>query len=113
MRRLFLAFVLSLPAPAAVVRLDTAAPAPVLNGKSFGSAGPYERVTGKAYFAVDPNLAANKIIADIDKAPRNGAGKVEFSADLYILRPRDPKRGNGAVIYEVSNRGGKGMLGMF
>ena len=38
---------------------------------------------------------------------------VEFSADIYVLKPRDPARGNGAVLYEVSNRGKKLMLGMF
>ena len=85
----------------------------VLNGKAFGKSGPYERLVGKAYFQVDPKNPANAIIADIDKAPRNENGMVAFSADLYVLKPRDPKNGNSAVIFEVSNRGGKGMLGMF
>ena len=52
----------------------------------------YERIVGKVHFAVDPKLAPNRIIADIDLGPRNAEGKVEFSADLYILRPRDPRR---------------------
>jgi hypothetical protein len=85
----------------------------VLAGKSFGSAGPYERLVGKAYFLVDPKVPANGIIADIDKAPRDENGMVAFSADLYVLKPRDPRNGNGAVLFEVSNRGNKGMLGMF
>jgi hypothetical protein len=85
----------------------------VLNGKPFGASGAYELMVGKVYFAVDPALAANRIIADIDKAHRNPAGQVEFSSDLYVLKPRDPARGNGAVLYEVSNRGRKGMLAMF
>ena len=85
----------------------------VLAGKAFGSSGPYERLVGKAYFQVDPSNPANSLIADIDKAPRNDKGMVEFSADLYVLKPRDPKNGNGAIIFEVSNRGNKGMLGMF
>lgn len=96
-----------------LVRIELSERSDVLEGKSFGSAGPYERMIGKAYFAVDPKLAANKIIVDIDKAPRNDAGQVEFSADIYVLKPRDPQQGNGAALYEVSNRGGKGMLGMF
>jgi Alpha/beta hydrolase domain len=99
--------------PAAFLRMEVAEKSDVLAGKSFGAAGPYERLTGKAYFAVDPKLAANKIIIDVDKAPRNANGLVEFSADIYVLRPRDASRGNGAVLYEVSNRGGKGMLAMF
>jgi hypothetical protein len=85
----------------------------VLGGKAFGNAGPYERLVGKAYFQVDPANPANAVIVDVDRAPRNEKGMVAFSADLYVMKPRDPKTGNAAVIFEVSNRGGKGMLGMF
>ncbi len=75
--------------------------------------GPYERLVGTIYFAIDPRNPANLIIADIDKAPRNAAGKVEFSSDFYLIKPVDSSRGNGTVLYEVSNRGGKGMVGFF
>ncbi|MEK7753589.1 MAG: alpha/beta hydrolase domain-containing protein, partial [Acidobacteriota bacterium] len=85
----------------------------VLNGEAMGAAGPYQRIVAKAHFAVDPKLAANRIISDIDLAPRNQKGLVEFSADLYMLMPRDPAKGNGTVFFEVSNRGGKGMLSTF
>ena len=100
-------------AQAAVQKVNVEERTDVLDGKPFGAAGPYERVIAKAYFAVDPNLAANKIITDIALAPRNADGKVEFSADVYVLKPRDSAKGNGTVIYEVSNRGNKGLLGMF
>ena len=73
----------------------------------------YEQITGKVYFAVDPKLPNNQIIADIDKAPKNAAGLVEFSSDLVVLRPKDPAKGNGTALLEISNRGGRGMLGMF
>src|SRR6266404_8195520 len=113
MKIFVLAMCLAPAMPAGVLRIELSERSDVLGGKAFGEAGPYERLIGKAYFAVDPKLAANKIIADIDKAPRNASGLVEFSADIYVLRPRDPSHGNGAVLYEVSNRGGKGMLAMF
>ena len=99
--------------PAALLRIELSERSDVLAGKSFGSAGPYERLIGKAYFAVDPKNAANRIISDIDKAPRDEHGLVEFSADLYVLKPRDLSRGNRAVLFEVSNRGGKGMLSFY
>jgi hypothetical protein len=99
--------------PAALVRIEVSERSDVLDGKPFASAGPYERIVGKAYFAVDPNLPANKIVADIAKAPRNEDGLVEFSADFYCLKPRDPQHGNHAVLFEVSNRGLKAMLGSF
>jgi hypothetical protein len=98
---------------AAVTRVEIVDRSDVLGGASFGTVGPYERITGKIYFAVDPKLAPNRSIADIDLAPRNTQGKVEFSADLYIMKPRDPLKGNGTALVEVSNRGGKGLLNMF
>ncbi len=62
---------------------------------------------------MDPKLAPNRIIADIDLAPRNAEGKVEFSADLYMLRPHDAAKRNGTALVEIPNRGNKGMLGTF
>jgi hypothetical protein len=97
----------------AVTSVDIIERSDVLEGASLGSAGPYERVTARVHFAVDPKLAPNRIIADIDLAPRNKDGKVEFSADLFMLKPRDPAKGNGTAILEISNRGGKGLLNMF
>jgi hypothetical protein len=74
---------------------------------------PYERVVAKAHFAIDPNAPANRLIRDIQFAPRNDEGLVEFSADLYVIKPRNSAEGNGTALFEVSNRGNKGMLGMF
>ena len=97
----------------AVTRVDLVDRIDVLGGESQGTAGTYERIVAKAYFAVDPKLPQNKIIGDIDLAPRNAQGLVEFSADLYILKPRDPAKGNGTALVEISNRGGKGLLSTF
>src|SRR6266851_3363118 len=113
-QRIFvLALCLAPAMPAGLLRIELSERSDVLSGKSFGAAGPYERMIGRAYFAVDPNLVANQIVCDIDKAPRNENGLVEFSSDIYLLKPRDPKNGNGAALYEVSNRGNKGMLAMY
>src|SRR5579884_3400943 len=73
----------------------------------------YEQITARAYFEVDPNSPANRGIALIDRAPRNQHGRVEFSSDLYIVRPRDASKSNGTALVEISNRGGKGLNGMF
>jgi len=100
-------------ASAEVVRIDVQSRADIAGGQAFAAAGPYEKIAGKIFFAIDPALAANRIIADIDRAPRNAAGRVEFSADFYLLKPKDARKANGAVLFEVSNRGGKGMLGFF
>ncbi|HSP70118.1 MAG TPA: alpha/beta hydrolase domain-containing protein [Bryobacteraceae bacterium] len=71
----------------------------------------YERIAGKVYFAVDPKLPANRAIADIDLAPRNAAGLVEFSADLLVLRPKDAAKRNGTAFLEIANRGSQPFLG--
>ncbi len=106
-------FLLSCTSFAAVKSIEVLERTDVLDGAAFGATGPYERILARAHFAVDPKLAPNRIIADIDLAPRNEAGEVEFSADLYILKPRDSAKGNGTALVEISNRGGKGLLSMF
>ena len=62
------------------LRVEISSRQDVLDGKSFGSVGPYEKLTGKVYFAIDQKNPRNKIIADLDKAPMNAQGRVEFSA---------------------------------
>lgn len=98
---------------AELVRLEIKERSDVLSGRTFGRSGAYERILGRAYFAIDPQLAPNGAIADIALAPRNGQGRVEFSSDFYVLRPKDLAKGNGTVLFEASNRGGKGMLAAF
>jgi len=72
----------------------------------------YEKIVGTIYFAVDPKDPRNRLIADLDKAPVNASGRVEFSSDLYILRPKAP-RGNGAALVDILNRGNKIALNGF
>src|SRR5262249_28136295 len=94
---------------ATVTRVDITSRADIADGKTFGAAGAYERLIGRVYFTVNPDNAHNQQIVDLRDAPR-GAQGVEFSADFYILKPKDMAKGNGAVLFEVSNRGGKGIL---
>src|SRR5437879_6350780 len=98
---------------AEVTRVEISSRQDVLGGKSFGTVGPYEKLSGKVYFAIDPKNPHNKIIADLDKAPTDAQGRVEFAADLFILRPKDPSKGNGVIFLDIPNRGGKASLGTF
>ena len=100
-------------ADARVVRFRVERREAVLNGKVFGKAGPYERLVGKVDFALDPKLAINKNIVDLDLAPKNARGEVEFSADFYMFKPVDAARGNGRLLDEVGNRGSKATLQYF
>ena len=82
-------------------------------GAAFGDTGAYERLAGVATFAVDPKDQHNQAIVDLELAPRNAQGKVEFEADVFLLVPKDLARGNRALFYDVNNRGNKLALGMF
>ncbi|HEY3150504.1 MAG TPA: alpha/beta hydrolase domain-containing protein [Candidatus Binatia bacterium] len=78
---------------------------PAFGGASFGSVGQYETLTGVAFGEVDPNDPLNAVITDIQLAPRNGRGMVEYSMDFSITKPIDLSRGNGTILYDVPNRG--------
>ena len=67
--------------------------------------GTHERIIGRVHFAIDPMAPANRGIADIDHAPRNSNGTVEFSSDLLFFKPKDARRARGTVFLEVVNRG--------
>lgn len=75
--------------------------------RTFGNVGAYERLKGVARGALDPHHPQNACIVDLDKAPRNAQGLVEYEIDLDMLRPADPARASGVVLYEVTNRGNK------
>jgi len=100
-------------AQAEAVRFEITRREPFANGESFGQTGPYETIVGRVYFALDPELRQNRAVVDLPLAPRNELGKVEFWADLFILAPADSTKGNGALLYDVNNRGNKLALGMF
>ena len=89
----------------ACLGFDVALRRPLAGGASFGDAGPYEELKGRLRFALDPSHAANRGITDIELAPRNARGLVEFAADLSLLLPVDRARGNGRLLVDVVNRG--------
>jgi hypothetical protein len=113
--RLMAVLLLLMPVAGAaeLTRIEIKVREDVLGGKSFGEVGPYEKIIGTAHFATDPANPRNKIIADLDKAPRNARGRVESSADIYILKPKDSARGNGVLLFDVVNRGNMRLLSVF
>lgn len=91
-------------APAAVQKIE------VIDRSAVGN---HERLVLRAHYKVDPRVPANRIITDLPYARTNKEGLVEFSADAVVLKPRDAAKSNGTVLFEVSNRGGRAMLGTF
>ncbi len=108
-------FLLSLAGPlsAEVTRWEIADREPYADGRPLGDRGAYERWTGKVHFAVDPANEFNRQIVDLELAPRNDGGKVEFAADFEMLVPVDRSQASGTLFYEVNNRGNKTAPNMF
>jgi hypothetical protein len=100
----------ALPAEARVVRFELQTIEAFAGGAKFGENGPYVRVRGVAHGVLDPDDPQNAVIVNLDKAPRNGDGLVEYDMDVFILRPSEPGAGNGKILYDVTNRGRKFLL---
>ena len=98
-------------ADARVVRIVVERTAPYAGGRTFGDAGAFERLEGTVYMEVDPDDPLNAVVVNLDRAPRNAKGLVEFSAPFFILKPIDLSRGNGKLLYGINNRGNAIELG--
>jgi len=85
----------------------------VLDGKSFGDPGAYEKIIGTVRYAADPAHPLHRQITDIDLAPKNAEGRVEFSGDFYLLKPVDAAKGNHRLLVDVPNRGRKVAIDIF
>lgn len=94
------------------IRLEITSRADAYNGQSFGETGIYEKIDGVAHMRIDPKDPANRGIVDLALAPRAADGMVDYDIDVSILRPKDPARGKGVMVYDVVNRGMK-LLSMF
>ena len=98
------------PADARITRIeiDTArSQSPTFGGYSWPEVGQYEKVVGTAYGEVNPRDRQNRVIVDIEFAPRNARGNVEYAFNFYILKPIDLSKGADKMMYEPPNRGGK------
>jgi len=99
-------------ADARITKIEiTSTESPTFESRSFGTVGMYEKLRGKAYGEVDPASLRNAVITDIELAPTVG-GKVQYSMDIYILKPVDLAKGNHKLFMEVNNRGSKLYFGL-
>ena len=80
---------------------------PTFDGASFGEVGQYEKLVGHACGELDPEDPLNAVITDITRAPRNARGMVEYTVDVYVLKPITLARGNQVLLCDVTNRGNK------
>jgi hypothetical protein len=108
------ALVLALaPANARITEIDVntaTSQASIYSGQTFGVVGAYRMINGTVKGEVDPHDPLNAVIVDIDLAPRNSRGMVEYSTDFQLLAPMDLSKGNHRIVYDVTNRGGANVL---
>ncbi len=96
------------PAQARITKIQIISKeSPTFGGYSWPGVGPYEKIVGKAFGELDPKDPKNAVIVDLQLAPKNARGKIEYSFDFYILKPVDLGKGNHKVLYEPPNRGRK------
>jgi hypothetical protein len=108
---LFLIFGIA-PLNGKVIRVEVTSRTDVLNGKSFGSAGAYERIVGRIYFSVSVANSHNRGIVDLANAVNLRNGEVEFSSDFVAVRPKNAAKANGSLLLEVPNRGRARIIGI-
>ncbi len=71
---------------------------------TYGDAGHYEQISGRAFGELDPADALNKIIQDIELA-QDADGKVRYVATFVITKPVDMSKASGLLWHDVPNRG--------
>jgi hypothetical protein len=101
------ALMAGLPADARTTKIEILNRAIAFGGYSFPGVGQYEVITGIASGEVNPGNPLNSVITDIELAPRNANGNVEYQQNFYILKPVDLSKGNHKMMFEPPNRGGK------
>jgi alpha/beta hydrolase family protein len=96
------------PAAARITRIEvTSIQSPTFGGTPFGAVGAYEKIVGRAFGEIDPSDPRNATITDLASAKQNAAGRVEYSMDVYLLKPVDMARSSRRLFYEANNRGTK------
>ncbi|HEY0419814.1 MAG TPA: hypothetical protein VGC80_09875, partial [Acetobacteraceae bacterium] len=95
------------PAGARITQLDVLRTEPAFGGQAFEGTGGYQHVVARVRGELDPADPHNAIVQDLELAPRNARGMVEYETEVELLKPADPARGNGVLLFEVNNRGNK------
>jgi hypothetical protein len=95
------------PADARIIEITAGAPTLLFGGRSFGDTGAYEQIRGTAKGELDPLDRRNALITDIELAPRNANGMVEYTTTFTLYKPVEMSKASGVMVYEVVNRGNK------
>ena len=97
---------LSLPLHARITHIEFTSRGPAFNGQAFGNIGQYEKLKGVATGELDPKDKHNALITDINLAPKNANGMVEYRTNFTMVKPAEMRKASGVLFYNVVNRGG-------
>jgi hypothetical protein len=100
-------------AEARITQIEILKSEPAYSDAAFGDVGRYQHLVGRVAGELDPADPTNAIIQDINLAPRNARGMVEYTTEIELLKPEDIARGNRILLFEVNNRGNKLAPGNF
>jgi hypothetical protein len=103
---LFLAWAPSMHARVKKIVIDKKV-SPAFEGRSFGDAGQYETLAGRAFGELDPNDPHNSVITDIRLAKKNANGKVDYVTTFFLVKPIDMSKSSHLMWHDVPNRGGR------
>src|SRR5262249_15078924 len=91
---------------ARITRIEvTKTDSPAAPARGSASTLPYERLSGKFYGELDPKDPKNALITDIESAPRNARGKVEYGGTFALMKPIDMWKASSVLMSSVVNRG--------
>jgi hypothetical protein len=93
---------------ARISRITISSRTPVFNNQSFGTTGQFEKIKGIASGELDPKDRRNSLITDIQFAPKNARGRVEYRTNFTLVKPVDMSKSSGVLFYNIVNRGGHG-----
>src|SRR6185369_1734372 len=99
------ATLIAAPGSAQVVRLEITSREPMNSAQPAGAAGPFELLRGILHGELDPKDSHNAIIQDLDLAPRNARGLIEYAATFALAKPVDMTKASRVLVYRVVNRG--------
>jgi hypothetical protein len=71
---------------------------------SYGEAGQYEQISGRAFGELDPGDPLNKLIQDIELG-KDPDGKVRYVTTFVLTKPVGMAKASGLMWHDVPNRG--------
>jgi hypothetical protein len=93
---------------ARITKITITSRAPAFNNQTFGSVGQFEKIKGIASGEIDPKDRRNALITDIQFAPKNARGRVEYRTNFTLVKPIDMSKSAGVLLYNIVNRGNHG-----